>query len=70
VTDPGYVPFTTPELVDAAHDAGMDVIPWTVDDRATIESLMDIGVDGIITDRPDLLRTIMAERHLKLPKRY
>jgi glycerophosphoryl diester phosphodiesterase len=70
VNDPGYVPFTTPELVDAAHDAGMDVIPWTIDDRATIELLMDIGVDGIITDRPDLLRAIMAERHLKLPKRY
>lgn len=70
VNDPGYVPFTTPELVDAAHDAGMDVVPWTIDDRATIESLMDIGVDGLITDRPDLLRTIMAERHLKLPKRY
>jgi len=70
VDDPGYVPFTTPELVDAAHDAGMKVVPWTVDDRATIESLLDIGVDGLITDRPDLLRTIMAERHLKLPKRY
>ena len=70
VEDPGYVPFTTPELVDAAHDAGMAVIPWTIDDRATIESLMDLGVDGLITDRPDLLRTIMAERHLKLPKRY
>lgn len=70
VNDPGYVPFTTPELVRAAHRAGMDVVPWTVDDRATMESLMDIGVDGLITDRPDLLRTIMAERHLKLPKRY
>ncbi|MDR7380826.1 glycerophosphodiester phosphodiesterase family protein [Promicromonospora iranensis] len=70
VTNPGYVPFTTPELVSAAHDAGMAVIPWTINDRATMESLMDIDVDGIITDRPDLLRTIMAERHLKLPKRY
>lgn len=70
VNDPGYVPFTTPELVRAAHRAGMDVVPWTVDDRATMESLLDIGVDGLITDRPDLLRTIMKERHLKLPKRY
>ena len=70
VEDPDYVPFTTRELVRAAHRQGMDVVPWTVDDRATIESLMDLGVDGLITDRPDLLRTIMAERHLKLPKRY
>jgi glycerophosphoryl diester phosphodiesterase len=70
VGDPNYVPFTTPELVDLAHGEGMKVIPWTVDDRATIESLMDIGVDGIITDLPDQLRTIMADRGLKLPKAY
>ena len=38
--------------------------------RATIESLIDVGVDGIITDRPDLLRTITAEHHFKLPKPY
>jgi len=70
VEDPDYVPFTTPELVDAAHEAGMRVVPWTVDDPATIESLMDLGVDGLITDAPDVLRRIMAERHLKLPKAY
>ena len=70
VNDPGYVPFTTPELVGAAHDRGMAVIPWTVDDRPTIESLMDIGVDGLITDRPDLLREVMADRHLRLPQAY
>ncbi|MFC7877002.1 glycerophosphodiester phosphodiesterase family protein [Isoptericola sp. NPDC057391] len=70
VEDPGYVPFTTAELVDAAHDAGMRVVPWTVDDPATIETLLDLGVDGLITDAPDVLRGIMAERHLKLPKAY
>ncbi len=70
VTDPGYVPFTTPELVQAAHAARMDVVPWTVNDRATMESLMDIGVDGLITDRPDLLRQVMAERGLRLPRDY
>ena len=68
MTDPGYVPFTTPELVDAAHDVGMAVIPWTIDDRATIESLMDIGVDGMITNYPDRLRALMASRGMKLPK--
>ncbi|GAB3085344.1 glycerophosphodiester phosphodiesterase family protein [Isoptericola nanjingensis] len=70
VDDPGYVPFTTRELVDAAHDAGMRVVPWTVDDPATIESLLDLGVDGLITDAPDVLRGILAERHLKLPQPY
>jgi glycerophosphoryl diester phosphodiesterase len=70
VGDPGYVPFTTLELVGAAHDAGMRVIPWTVNDRATTEALMDIGVGGIITDRPDLVRQILAERGERLPRAY
>jgi glycerophosphoryl diester phosphodiesterase len=70
VNDPDYVPFTTPELVDAAHAVGMKVIPWTVSDRDTIEALMDIGVDGIITDLPNVVRDIMADRGYKLPKRY
>jgi glycerophosphoryl diester phosphodiesterase len=70
VNDPDYAPFTTRELVRSAHRAGMAVVPWTINDRATIESLIDVGVDGIITDRPDLLRTIMDERGFRLPKAY
>ena len=70
VTDPGYVPFTTRELVNAAHRRRMEVIPWTIDDPTTIESLIAIGVDGIITDVPDQLRTIMAAHGFKLPKAY
>jgi glycerophosphoryl diester phosphodiesterase len=70
VNDPGYVPFTTPELVGAAHRASMEVIPWTVSDRATIESLIAVGVDGVITDLPDLGRQIMADHGFKLPKAY
>jgi glycerophosphoryl diester phosphodiesterase len=68
VTDPGYRPYTTPALVREAHEAGMAVIPWTIDDKPTMASLMDAGVDGIITDYPDRLRALMAERGLKLPK--
>jgi glycerophosphoryl diester phosphodiesterase len=68
VNDPGYVPYTTAELVAEAHEAGMKVIPWTIDDTATMASLMDAGVDGIITDYPDRLRALMAERGLKLPR--
>lgn len=70
VVDAGYVPFTTPELVEAAHAAGMDVVPWTVNDRPTMERLIDIGVDSLITDRPDLLRDVLAERGYKLPRSY
>jgi glycerophosphoryl diester phosphodiesterase len=68
VGDPSYRPYTTPALVADAHDSGMTVIPWTIDDKATMASLMDAGVDGIITDYPDRLRELMAERGLKLPK--
>jgi glycerophosphoryl diester phosphodiesterase len=70
VNDPGYVPFTTRELVRAAHRAHMEVVPWTVDDPATIEALIDVGVDGIITDLPDRVRTIMAEHGFRLPEAY
>jgi glycerophosphoryl diester phosphodiesterase len=70
VGDPNYVPYTTPALVAEAHAAGLEVIPWTIDDPATMASLMDAGVDGIITNYPDRLRALMAERGLKLPKRY
>jgi len=67
VDDPGYRAFTTPELVTAAHEAGITVVPWTVDDPATMRRLIRAGVDGIITDRPDLLRKVLQEEGLPLP---
>lgn len=70
VTDPGYVPYTTAELVAEAHKAGLAVIPWTINDVPTMSSLMDAGVDGIITDYPDRLRALMDDRGLPLPKQY
>ena len=41
-------------LVDQCHEQKMKIIPWTVNDRATINVLRKLGVDGIITDFPDL----------------
>ncbi len=70
VTDPGYQPYVTAAMVDEAHGAGLTVIPWTVDDVPTMASLMDAGVDGLITDYPDRLRTLMSERGLRLPRAY
>ncbi|WP_416403279.1 glycerophosphodiester phosphodiesterase [Arthrobacter sp. LFS091] len=70
VTDPGYVPYVNADMVTRAHAKGMQVIPWTVDDKPTMRKLMDDGVDGVITDYPDQLRDVMAERSLKLPKQY
>ncbi len=42
------------ELLEAAHAAGLLVVPWTVNDPGLMQQLIDLGVDGIITDRPDL----------------
>ncbi|SDX28188.1 glycerophosphoryl diester phosphodiesterase [Amycolatopsis xylanica] len=68
--DPDYRPFTTKALVDEAHRAGIKVIPWTIDDVATSNKLIDDGVDGIITDYPDQLRDIAAARGFRLPRAY
>ena len=70
VTDPGYVPYVTADMVQRAHAAGMKVIPWTVDDKPTMRALIGAGVDGIITDYPDRLRDVMAESGLKLPRAF
>lgn len=67
VGDAGYTPYVTARLVRAAHRHGLLVVPWTVDDRATATALLDLGVDGLITDRPDLLREVLAERGVALP---
>jgi glycerophosphoryl diester phosphodiesterase len=60
----------TPAMSTEAHELGLPVIPWTVNTTADMERLMDLGVDGIITDYPTRLRTVMEERGLKLPKAY
>lgn len=70
VLDPGYVPFTTRELVEEAHAAGMEVIPWTVNDVATMDRLISYGVDGLITDHPDRLRDLLDLRGFALPRAY
>ncbi|MEO6542346.1 MAG: glycerophosphodiester phosphodiesterase [Ferruginibacter sp.] len=44
----------TPELIRECHDLNMKIIPWTVNDKNKIEELKKMGVDGIITDYPNL----------------
>jgi glycerophosphoryl diester phosphodiesterase len=53
--------------VKAAQALGLKVIPWTVNERADMERLIALGVDGIITDYPDRLRAVMAEKNMPLP---
>jgi len=56
------------ESVKEAHALGLQVIPWTVNKKDDMARLIDWGVDGLITDRPDYLRDVMAEKKLPLPK--
>jgi glycerophosphoryl diester phosphodiesterase len=55
------------EEIAVAHQLWMAVIPWTVNERADMERLIALGVDGIITDYPDRLRAVMAEKNMPLP---
>ncbi len=58
----GRVPIITPRLVAAVHASGRQVHAWTVDDPDAMHTLLDMGVDGIITDRADLLRDVLIAR--------
>lgn len=49
-------------FVQAAHRIGAEVHVWTVDEAAEMRALLDMGVDGIVTDRPDTLRDVLRER--------
>ena len=49
------------DSVEQAHAAGLEVIPWTVNDRSDMADLIAAGVDGLITDRPDLLLDLLDE---------
>jgi len=53
--------------VKEAKALGLTVLAWTVNDPARIAQVMDLGVDGIISDRPDLVREEMQRRGLALP---
>ena len=58
----GSIPVITPWFVDAAHKSGLPVHAWTINDGHQMHDLLDIGVDGIITDTPSLLKEVLAER--------
>lgn len=70
ITDPAFRPYFTATTVKAAHKAGLKVIPWTVDDPATIKWFIDQGVDGIISDYPDRVRDVVRSEGFRLPQAY
>ena len=55
-------------FVERAHAAGLRVVPWTVDEEDEMRRLIDIGVDGLITNYPDVLRRVMEQHGLVLPQ--
>lgn len=59
---PGRLPILTRALLRAAHERDVHVHVWTISDEATIERLLDLGVDAIMTDRPRLLREVLQRR--------
>ena len=57
-------------MVAQAHEANLRVLPYTVDNEPMMRHLLDLEVDGLITNRPDLMREVLASRGLPLPRRY
>lgn len=56
----GGITVMTPAFVNAAHERNLAVEPWTINDKDTMQKLIQWGVDGIITDRPDLMLEILG----------
>lgn len=62
-----YFGDVTQALIGEAHALGLRVVVWTVNKREDMARMVDLGVDGIISDRPDLLLEVAAEKGLALP---
>ena len=68
VWSPAFRDLTQGSLAEAKA-LGLKVIPWTVNERLDMERLIGLGVDGLISDYPDRLRAVLAERNAPLPPR-
>ena len=62
-----YFKELSPQLVDEAHELGMKVVPWTVNSSRDMNMLIDMGVDGIISDKPWVLREVLIGRGIAVP---
>jgi len=58
----GSLIVTTDKFVERAHRLGLKVHIWTIDEAPEIIRLLDMGVDGIMTDRPTVLRDVLEQR--------
>jgi len=56
------MPTMTPRTIGAFHAAGVEVHAWTINDETAMDRLLDLGVDGVVTDRSDLAVAVLARR--------
>ncbi|MFD1716810.1 glycerophosphodiester phosphodiesterase [Georgenia deserti] len=56
------LPIVTDRFLTAAHSGGLAVHVWTIDDPAEMNRLLDLGVDGLVTDRPGVLKDVLIAR--------
>ena len=57
----GGINLKSRQLIRSAHRLGMVVYYWTIDDEPTMRELIDLGADGLFTNRPDLLKQVLQE---------
>jgi glycerophosphoryl diester phosphodiesterase len=60
----GRLTIVDKRLITAARRRGIEVHVWTIDEPAQMHQLIDLGVDGLMTDRPGVLRDVLRERGL------
>jgi glycerophosphoryl diester phosphodiesterase len=59
------IPILTPELIDAAHGMDIEIHIWTVNEEADMRRLLEMGVDGIMTDHPEILVDVVRDMGLR-----
>ena len=62
-----FVGDLTEVTLTEAHALGIRMVVWTVNEATQIGKLLDLGADGIISDRPDVVRQLLGKRGLALP---
>ncbi|TSA53086.1 MAG: glycerophosphodiester phosphodiesterase [Actinobacteria bacterium] len=60
----GLITLTDKRLVDEAHKAGLQVHVWTINDEDEMLHLLDLGVDGIMSDKPGVLKEVFQQKNL------
>jgi glycerophosphoryl diester phosphodiesterase len=63
---PNYLDLDAQQVAEA-HALGLRVVPFTVNERSDMERMLAMQVDGMISDRPDLVREVLNARHMGVP---